>query len=59
MKKIVILVVIVFLFSGCMSIKLGQNAKMEVKADNGSTVLMGNKSVSVPVDTTVPLSPGI
>lgn len=57
MKKIIALIAVLFLFTGCMSIKLGSGAKMEVNADRGSTVTLGSKSVSVPVQATVPLSP--
>lgn len=47
---------ILTLVSGCMRLTIGQGAKLEIKAEAGSTqtVSIGDKRVNIPVSATIP-----
>lgn len=51
MKKLAIAILILFGMCGCMRISFGQGCKVDIKADNGGAVNIGNKDI--PVNATV------
>lgn len=51
MKKLILITVLSLSLCGCMRISFGQGCKVDINADNGGAVNIGNKDI--PVNATV------